>query len=101
LLRFEGVDDRDAADALRGQVLRAPALEGDVLDEGEFWVHELVGTRVVAVDGRVLGIVAAVEANPAHDQLVLDGGELVPLVFVTEQRDGDVVVDVPEGLFEL
>ena len=101
LLRFEGVDDRDAADALRGVVLRAPALEGDVLDEGEFWVHELVGARVVALDGRVLGTVTAVEANPAHDQLVLDGGELVPIVFVTERRDGDVVVDVPEGLLEL
>lgn len=101
LLRFEGVDDRTAAEALRGVVLRAPALTGDVLDDGEYWVHELVGARVVTPDGRALGTVTAVEANPAHDQLVLDGGELVPMVFVTDHRDRELVVDVPDGLFDL
>jgi 16S rRNA processing protein RimM len=76
-------------------------MTADVLDDGEYWVHELVGARVVSADGRALGTVTAVEANPAHDQLVLDGGALVPMVFVTEHRDGHVVVDVPEGLFDL
>jgi 16S rRNA processing protein RimM len=101
LLRFEGVDDRTAAEALRGVVLRAPALDADVLDDGEYWVHELVGARVVSVDGRALGTVTAVEANPAHDQLVVDDGALVPMVFVTEHRDGEVIVDVPDGLFDV
>jgi 16S rRNA processing protein RimM len=45
--------------------------------------------------------VAAVEANPAHDLLVLDDGALVPMVFVVEQRDGVVVIDPPDGLFDL
>ena len=43
----------------------------------------------------------AVEANPAHDLLVLDSGALVPMVFVVEQRDGVVVIDPPDGLFDL
>ena len=43
----------------------------------------------------------AVEANPAHDLLVLEGGALVPVVFVVDRRDGTVVVDVPEGLLDL
>jgi len=49
----------------------------------------------------VVGRVVSVEANPAHDLLVLDGGALVPMVFVVEQRDGVVVIDPPEGLFDL
>ena len=101
LVQFVGVGDRTSAEALRGVVLTAPALAGDVLEDGEHWVHELVGADVVTVDGRALGTVTAVEANPAHDQLVLDGGTLVPMVFVVDHRDGRVVVDVPDGLFEL
>jgi 16S rRNA processing protein RimM len=64
------------------------------------WVHELLGARVVEVDGTERGTVASVEANPASDLLVLDTGALVPLRFVVEHTKDRVVVDTPEGLFE-
>ena len=102
LVRFRGVDDRGAAEQLRGSVLTAAPLGADAsLDEGEFWVHELIGSSVVDTSGRALGDVVNVEANPAHDLLVLDTGALVPLVFVVERRDATVVVDPPEGLLDL
>jgi len=101
LLRFEGVDDRTAAEALRGAVLTASALTRVVLDVGEFCVHELIGSDVLDVACARLGGVVALEANPAHDQLVLDTGVLVPMTFVVGRRDDDVVVDLPEGLLEL
>jgi len=71
------------------------------LGDDELWVHEVVGAEVHDRSGATLGHVVAVEANPAHDLLVLDGGTLVPMVFVVEQRDGVVVIDPPEGLLEL
>jgi 16S rRNA processing protein RimM len=49
----------------------------------------------------VLGHVVAVEANPAHDLLVLDDKRLIPIVFVASHEDGVVTVDVPEGLLDL
>ena len=113
LVRFEGVSDRGAAEALQGRELTAAPLGDEVeLDDDEFWIHELVGARVVDRAGNALGTVASVEANPAHDLLVLSSGALVPMVFVVEQRDaaGDaagedggrvVVVDPPDGLFDL
>jgi 16S rRNA processing protein RimM len=101
LVRFEGIDDRTDAEALLGVVLTAAPLGGDALDEGEHWVHELIGARVVTRDGAAVGHVIAVEANPAHDQLVLDTDVLVPLVFVVEQQQGTIVVDLPDGLLEL
>jgi 16S rRNA processing protein RimM len=101
LLRFEGVDDRSAAEALLGHTLYAPLLDSTVLGDDEFWVHELVGATVVDPRGAVLGRVDAVEANPAHDQLVLDSGALVPMAFVVEQRGTELVVDPPDGLLEL
>ena len=97
LVAFEGVADRSAAEALQGAVLMAEPLE----DPGALWVHELVGSEVVAAaDGSRLGTVAAVEANPASDLLVLDGGGLVPLTFLVRAEAGRLVVDPPPGLLD-
>jgi 16S rRNA processing protein RimM len=97
LVSFEGVVDREGAEELRGLVLRAHPVEMP----GALWVHELVGAEVVTADGRALGRVEAVEANPASDLLVLEGGDLVPLRFVTSHDPGvRVTVDIPDGLIE-
>jgi 16S rRNA processing protein RimM len=99
VVRFEGVDDRNGADALRGKIVEAERLTAP--PAGELWVHELIGSEVRDPSGAALGRVVAVEANPAHDLLVLDGGGLVPMVFVESCESGVVVVDPPEGLFDL
>jgi 16S rRNA processing protein RimM len=99
LVRFEGVADRDAAEALRGARLLGEPLDDP--GEGRIWVHELVGVEARDVHGNMLGRVTAVEANPAHDLLVLDDGVLVPIVFVVDREPGVVVVDVPDGLLDV
>jgi 16S rRNA processing protein RimM len=99
LLCFAGVDDRTAAEALRGTILSADELPST--DVGELWVHQLVGATVYDTAGGEIGEVVAVQANPAHDLLVLDGGALVPVTFVVEHGPERVVVDLPDGLLEL
>lgn len=96
IVQFEGVSDREGADALRGVILRAEPLE----DPDALWVHELIGAAVVDQAGTELGRVASVEANPASDLLVLEGGGLIPLTFVVSHADGRVVVDIPDGLLD-
>lgn len=100
VIQFEGVDDVDAAEALRGATLTAEPLTDDEVDDDPWWVHDLVGAEVVDTKGNALGRVTAIEANPAHDLLVLDGGGLVPLPFVTDRAPGRVTVDVPPGLLD-
>ncbi len=96
-MHFAGVADRSAAEALHGLVLSAEPLD----DPGALWVHDLVGSEVVAAaDGAHLGTVASVEANPASDLLVLDGGGLVPLTFLVRAEAGRLVVDPPAGLLD-
>jgi 16S rRNA processing protein RimM len=93
---FEGHTGREAAERLRGLALRAQALD----DPDALWVHDLVGSEVVTVEGDVAGTCVAVVANPASDLLELDGGALVPVVFVVERMPGRVIVDPPECLLE-
>lgn len=98
IVAYEGVADRNAADDMRGTMLFGDPI--DVLDEGEQWVHELIGRDVVDHGGAPRGRIVAVEVNPAHDILVLDTGALVPVVFVTDAGSDPVEVDVPAGLFD-
>ena len=98
IVSFVGVLSREDAEALQGTTLQAEPLD----DPDELWVHELIGAPVQHVDGSAVGVVDAVQANPASDLLVLDGGALVPVLFVVERRDdGTVVIDPPEGLLDL
>jgi 16S rRNA processing protein RimM len=100
IVTLAGVDDRNAAEALRGLLLSASPLEGLDDDGDALWVHELVGCVVATPDGTEHGTVASVEANPASDLLVLDDGRLVPLTFLVGREAGRLVVEVPAGLLD-
>jgi 16S rRNA processing protein RimM len=97
LVTFDGVATREEADALRGRVLHAPAIE----DPDELWVHDLIGAQVTD-HGIPRGRVVEVEANPASDLLVLDTGALVPVRFIVQVQPGSrIEVEAPDGLFDL
>jgi 16S rRNA processing protein RimM len=98
LVSFAGVDDRNAAEELRGVTLSGEPLDDDGGDA--LWVHQLIGAEVVDVAGRSFGTVEEVEANPAADLLVLAGERLVPLTFVVSHEPGRVVIDPPPGLLD-
>jgi 16S rRNA processing protein RimM len=98
VVHFAGVDDRNAAEALRGATVRGEAIDAD---DDELFVHDVIGAEVRDRDGVRIGSVEAVQANPAHDLLVLEGGTLIPAVFVVEQSPGVVIVDLPAGLLDL
>jgi 16S rRNA processing protein RimM len=93
---FEGVTDRTTAESLAGTRLYAEPIE----DPDALWVHELVGARVVEVDGTDRGTCVAVVDNPAADLLELESGALVPVNFVVSLTDGVVTIDPPDGLFD-
>lgn len=94
IVHFAGTDDRTAAEALHGAVVEAEPLD----DPDVLWAHDLVGARVSTTEGRHVGTVVAVEANPAADLLVLDSGALVPVGFVVDSDEGEVTIDPPTGL---
>jgi 16S rRNA processing protein RimM len=63
LVRLDGVLDRTAAELLRGRELTAPPVDVDELEH--YLVSELIGARVAAADGTVLGTVRSLIELPA------------------------------------
>jgi 16S rRNA processing protein RimM len=97
LVTFDEITGREQAQTFTNQVAYAEALP----DNGEMWVHELIGAEVVETGGTARGRCVAVIDNPAADLLELESGALVPVVFVVEHGDGRILIDPPPGLFEL
>jgi 16S rRNA processing protein RimM len=100
IIRVEGCDDRDGADALRGQQLHIDTGPRPALGPDEWWAEELEGARVF--DGeRELGVVRRLMALPSCEclEVARSGGGpdlLVPLV-----RDAVRAVDVSRARIDV
>ncbi len=110
MLTLEGVNDMDAADALRNTVLFA-AREDFHLAEGQYFLSDALGLPVYDAregrEGTLLGTVTDISPNAASDIYTVttpDGEEvLVPAipVFVTQVIPGECVRMTPiDGMFE-
>ena len=83
LLKLEGVESRDAAEALRGLEVAVPREALPPADDDEYYHVDLVGLRVVTADGEAVGEVVEVLSYPASDCLLVRGAGLdreVPLL---------------------
>ena len=107
IVRFSGIDDRNAAEALRGVRLTIAPDERRTLAAGEYWPDELTGCDALDLSGRRLGTVAGVVAGAAQDRIVVATphgvdvevpfvGAIVVEVDIAVRR---VVIDAPAGLF--
>lgn len=68
IVRLNGIDDRGAAEALRGLELTVDQVQAPALDEGEWWASELEGCEVV--DGeRYVGTVTRLVELPSCEAL--------------------------------
>ena len=93
LVFFEGIKDRDAAEALQGTYLFVPATAVPLLPEGEFWPHELIGCEVIIDGGKTLGRLREVIHTPANDVWSVqgdDGTEVLVPALKDVVRDVDV-----------
>ncbi|WP_030802428.1 MULTISPECIES: ribosome maturation factor RimM [unclassified Streptomyces] len=109
LLRFEGVADRTAAEALRNTLLIAEVDPDEVPeDPEEFYDHQLIDLDVVTRDGTTVGRISEISHLPYQDLLVVerpDGSEvlipfvaeIVPEIDLEEQR---AVIEPPAGLLD-
>jgi len=86
LARIEGVDDRDAAERLRGTELYVERDSLPATETDEYYHADLIGLRVETSDGKPYGTVAAVQNFGAGDILEVrrEGGGIDMLPFTRE-----------------
>ncbi|MFF8279438.1 ribosome maturation factor RimM [Streptomyces lateritius] len=109
LLRFEGVRDRNAAEALRNTLLIADVDPDETPEEDdEYYDHQLMDLDVVLTDGTQVGRITEISHLPSQDLFIVerpDGTELM-IPFVEEiVTDIDLeqqraVIDPPPGLID-
>ena len=95
IVRLAGVEDRSAAEALRGQEVKPPP--GEPPGDDEWLVEELVGCRIEGV-GEVTGVLVGISCD------VLEvGDQLIPLVTdaVTRVDVENKVIEVDRGFLAL
>ncbi|MFH1834083.1 MAG: ribosome maturation factor RimM [bacterium] len=96
IVGFQGVLERDAAQALCGYVLEVRSSELPELGEDEYYPFDLVGLEARDTGGRVVGRVTDVVESPAHALLVISDGSaqeiMIPFVSVAVP-----IVSVGEG----
>ncbi|MFE0031359.1 ribosome maturation factor RimM [[Kitasatospora] papulosa] len=109
LLRFEGVRDRSAAEALRNTLLIAEVDPAELPDDPEeFYDHQLMDLDVVLGDGTEIGRITEISHLPSQDLFIVerpDGSEvMIPFVeeIVTEidLEEQRIVIAPPPGLID-
>lgn len=98
IARFEGIADRSAAEVLRGALVEIERAALPPLEEGEYYLADLIGLPCVDAGGAMLGTVSAVENFGASDLLEVEreGGQRALIPFAEPMavlRDGRVVLD--------
>lgn len=99
LVKFSGLPDRNAVEALRGKYLFINRDEAMPLGENEFYEDELVGLRVETMTGEYLGNLVEVMWTGANDVYVVrrsKGEWLLPAI-----ADVIQVVDVDAGVMRV
>jgi 16S rRNA processing protein RimM len=87
VLKFEGVDSIDAAEAYRGVELRIGLDEVEALPAGSYYHYQLKGLKVEDPSGRPLGTAADV---------LVTGGE-APVLVVRGVSGGEVLIPMAEA----
>jgi 16S rRNA processing protein RimM len=106
VVRFAGVDDRDAAEALRDFWLTVPRTEVPEAPEGTYYQFELLGCRCATAEGELGRVVDVVEDGGGLLLVVDDGSRTVPVPFVqrflrtVDVAHGRIELDLPPGLIE-
>lgn len=106
VVKLEGVDDRDGAEALKGTEIFVDRAKLPAEEEDEFYHADLIGLTVEDLGGKALGRVLAIHDFGAGEMLEigLEGGKVAMMPFTREAvpqilvAEGRIIADPPDGV---
>ena len=102
IAQIAGVEDREAAAALKGMTIAVPRAQLPAVAADEFYWADLIGLRVVNAEQHEFGHVARIVQTGANDVLVVTPGDargretLIPFIADVIQR-----VDIAAGVISV
>jgi len=106
LLTFEGYENVNEVEFMKGGLLKVPESFLGALQENEYYFHEIIGCKVVTVEGEELGEITEILTPGANDVWVAQGKDgkelLIPyieeVVMKVDVKEKVVVIELMEGL---
>ncbi|MEM7131957.1 MAG: ribosome maturation factor RimM [Chloroflexota bacterium] len=112
LLKLKGIKTRSQADGLRNGWLFIHEENAGELEDGTYWIHDIIGLTMQSEDGTQLGTVTDVVATGANDVYVVrptgtinKGRELLipaidDVIMKVDIGENLIIVRLPQGLIE-
>ena len=109
IVKLEGVNDRNMAETLTQSVITIPDEKALPLEEGEYFVRDLIGLEVVTETGEHIGTLSRVLNTNANDVYVIEPtvGDpfMIPaiksVVLSVSLQDKTMTIRLMDGLREL
>ena len=105
IIQLDGIDTIEAATSMRNKIITIEREVLGELDDGVYYVCDLLGVAVTTDDGQALGEIEDVIKTGSNDVYCLTSGVLVPVlkdvVLDVDIEGKRMTVRLPEGLLEL
>ncbi len=108
LVKFEEIDDKEAALSIKGLSLHLPLDQLPELENDQFYFHEIIGYQIIDQNTGELGKVGQVYEAGHQDLIGMDYKEkevLIPInddIILTVDREKEtLLVNLPAGLLDL
>lgn len=102
--QFEGIKNRNDAEAMVGQIIFVPVSEGDKI---QMISEELLGATVITESGDIIGELSEILWAPSNDIYVINNGKkeilipVIPEIIKEVSADSGLIVIVPmDGLLD-
>ena len=104
-MSWKGLEDINAVEKFKGYDLKISQAQQAELEEGSYYYHQIIGLKVVTLEGAEVGTISEILAPGANDVWVVKQGQkeiLLPVIDdVIKKVDlakGEVIIDLLEGL---
>jgi len=108
LIKLDGINDRNTAETLARAVITIPDDMALPLEEGEYFVRDLIGIDVETEDGEHLGVIGKVLHTGANDVYVIEtenGSFMIPaikkVILSVSIPNKKMIIHLLDGLREL
>ncbi len=107
-MKIKGIDTVEDAEKLKNKFMYVSREESRDLEEGEFFISDMIGIDVYTIDGEHIGILDEVLQYAANDVYVIKGQEdkeyLIPAIMkfvpTIDMEERKMIIDPIKGMLD-